>query len=74
MYNPVAGKRVDIRSKLTEGLKEAGIQCELYETRGLKDAIQYAMTFEIDNYAAIGGVGGDGTIYEIVNGMLKRED
>ena len=32
------------------------------------------MTFEIENFSAIAAVGGDGTIHEIINGLLKRPD
>lgn len=33
-----------------------------------------AMNFDIENYSAIAAVGGDGTIHEIINGLLKRPD
>ena len=29
---------------------------------------------ELDKYAAIGVLGGDGSIHEVVNGMLQRDD
>lgn len=74
IYNPVSGQQVNQRDKIKKGLDEANIPHEFYETKGLQDAIHKAMSFQIDNYSALAGVGGDGTIYEIINGMLKRED
>ena len=32
------------------------------------------MTFDIDQYSALAIVGGDGTIHEAINGLLRRPD
>lgn len=32
------------------------------------------MNFEIDNYSALVLVGGDGTIHEGINGLMRRKD
>lgn len=51
-----------------------GIPFEFYETKGYLDGLNHTMTFDIENYSAIAAVGGDGTIHEIINGLLKRPD
>ena len=50
------------------------INFEFYETKGQLDALNKAMTFEIDNYSALALVGGDGTIHEGINGLMRRKD
>ena len=38
------------------------------------DTFEYANSIDLNKYSAILAVGGDGSIYEIVNGMLMRKD
>ena len=38
------------------------------------DAFEKARKCDIDQYAALGSVGGDGIHFEVFNGMLKRDD
>ena len=49
-----------------------GLKYEFYETLGYLDALNYVKNFDIDQYSAIGIVGGDGSIHEVVNGMMCR--
>ena len=50
------------------------IECQLYETRGYLDAFNYAKDLDYSKFSAIVTVGGDGTIHEVVNGMMFRDD
>lgn len=50
------------------------INFEFYETTGQLDALNKAMNFKIDNYSALALVGGDGTIHEGINGIMRRPD
>ena len=38
------------------------------------DAWKIAQTFKIEDHSALIAVGGDGTIHEVVNGMMFRSD
>lgn len=44
----------------------------MYETKSKLDALHQTMTFDIDKYSALVLVGGDGTIHEGLNGLLRR--
>lgn len=46
----------------------------MYETTGPRDSFRIANTFSIEEFSAVGVCGGDGTVAEVVDGMLKRED
>ena len=74
IYNPNSGTKRNIRSELSEGLNAEGVPFELYETVGHGDTFTKALEFDISKYSALAAVGGDGTIYEVCNGMLMRKD
>lgn len=74
IYNPNSGRRLNVRVQISKELDKQGIPYEFYETKGYLDGLNHVMTFEIENYSAIAAVGGDGTIHEIINGLLKRRD
>eukprot|EP00356_Strombidium_inclinatum_P009288 CAMPEP_0170496922 /NCGR_PEP_ID=MMETSP0208-20121228/23126_1 /TAXON_ID=197538 /ORGANISM="Strombidium inclinatum, Strain S3" /LENGTH=341 /DNA_ID=CAMNT_0010773581 /DNA_START=328 /DNA_END=1350 /DNA_ORIENTATION=- len=59
---------------IEKGLKRAKIQYESFETTGRNSAMEKAKTFKIDDFSAILIAAGDGTIHEVVNGMLSRQD
>ena len=48
IYNPVSGKKVDLRGKIRAAVKEAGGQVEIYETTGFMDAFEKARKCDID--------------------------
>ena len=74
IYNPSSGKARDIRPIIHDCFFSNGIEYELYETKGRLDALNVAMSFDIDKYSALALVGGDGTIHEAINGLLRRRD
>ena len=43
-------------------------------TRKAFDSFVYANEIDYDKYSALVSVGGDGTIHEVVNGMMARVD
>jgi YegS/Rv2252/BmrU family lipid kinase len=53
-----------------EALRQAGVEFEAVATRAPLEAIILARQ-AADKYTAVVGVGGDGTLHEIVNGLLQ---
>lgn len=74
IYNGNSGIKRNIREVIKSELQSANIPFEFYETTGHGDSFKKANTFDIDGYSAVAAVGGDGTLFDVVNGMLTRSD
>lgn len=74
IFNTTSGSVAYMRQKLTDGLNAANILFEIYEAKDPSGAIQKADTFDIDRYSALGAIGGDGLVSDVLNGMLRRKD
>lgn len=76
IYNPFSGnkKGVTILTKIRPILEEGGMELNVIETEYAGHARKLACTLPYDGYDGLCVIGGDGTMHEIVNGMLKRED
>jgi diacylglycerol kinase (ATP) len=72
IYNPVAGNgRVQAHWPLVaNALHQAGVEFEAVATNEPMEAIALAEQ-AVHKYEAVIGVGGDGTVHEIVNGLLR---
>ena len=70
----MSGTARNCRLNIFTALSDNGIDFEVHETEGPLDAMKFIMSFEIDKFSALILVGGDGTIHESINGMLKRAD
>lgn len=75
--NPVSGKGKglhvanDVAAPLFE---EAGIECVVKPTAEARHGYEMARTLPLDEFDAVVCIGGDGTIHEVLNGMLARTD
>ncbi len=72
IVNPVAGQGKAKKNLLTikEKFKKSGYEIYTYQTKGEKDAVKaarQAITFKPDVIVAVGG---DGTVSEVINGMV----
>jgi len=50
------------------------IELKILETERTEHALDYAYELDYTGYDGICAIGGDGTMHEIINGMLKRPD
>lgn len=74
IYNPHSG-REQIRTRLADILQifsEAGYDMEVCPTRERKDAVKRIRELP-DGYDLVVCSGGDGTMDEVVQGMMQRE-
>ena len=74
VYNPNAGKEL-IKPKLSDILDiivKAGYDVNVYPTQSYRDAYHKVEGFS-DDYELVICSGGDGTIDEVVTGMMKRD-
>ncbi len=75
IYNPHAGKGI-LRPKLSDVIDifvKAGYEVTAYPTQAYKDAYRKVSEFT-EHYDLIVCSGGDGTIDEVVTGMMQREE
>ena len=76
IINPHSGKKIG--KKIFDQIKPIfdsnNIILEAMETKYAGHAKEIANQKPIDQYDVVLGIGGDGTLNEIINGMLKRKD
>ncbi|GAA0328820.1 diacylglycerol kinase [Bacillus carboniphilus] len=75
IYNPTSGREA-FRKHLPEvlqRLEEAGYETSCHATTGEGDATKAAETAVERKYDVVIAAGGDGTIYEVVNGLAEKE-
>lgn len=73
IYNPTAGGRRRRRlNQAVARLRERGARVDVRETTAAGDALAFAETAE--NFDVVAVAGGDGTINEAANGLLRRAD
>lgn len=76
IYNPSSG-REEMRRRLADILQrldQGGIEASCHATTGEGDATAAAVDAVERGYDMIIAAGGDGTLYEVVNGMAGREN
>lgn len=76
IYNPHAGKEL-LRSKLSDIVDifvKAGYEVTIYPTQSYRDAYRKVKEYDSKEYDLVVCSGGDGTIDEVVTGMMERSD
>ncbi|OAB36053.1 diacylglycerol kinase [Paenibacillus glacialis] len=76
IYNPTSG-REEMKRRLADILQrldKGGIETSVHATTGEGDATREAAEAVERGYDLIIAAGGDGTLYEVVNGMAGKED
>jgi diacylglycerol kinase (ATP) len=76
IVNPAAGggRTRKLLIPALDGLRAAGLQIECQETSALGHATEIARQAWINGYRKFISVGGDGTSFEIVNGLFPQAD
>ena len=76
IYNPHAGKGL-LKPKLSDIVDifvKAGYEVTIYPTQAYRDAFRKVKEYNSEDYDLVVCSGGDGTIDEVVTGMMKRKD
>jgi len=75
IYNPIAGRgRVKKHwPEVQQGLIDAGIEFDVVTTSAPLDAVKLAEK-AATKYSTVVAVGGDGTVHEVVNGLLRASN
>ncbi len=76
IVNPVAGANSTRRKwpRISQLLRHAGLSFDYEYTEGVGHAIELAETAVGDGYRYVVAVGGDGTVNEVANGILRSTD
>jgi diacylglycerol kinase (ATP) len=75
IYNPSSGREI-VRRRLPDILdllESAGYETSCFATKGEHDAVEEAERAVARGFDVIVAAGGDGTIYEVVNGMAEKK-
>ncbi len=75
VVNPRGGKRrgLAILEQVQPVFAAAGAQLDVRVTERSGHAQEIARTMDLDGYAGLCLIGGDGTVHEVVNGLLQRD-
>ena len=76
LVNPKGGhkKGLEIYEKVKHIFSSAGSDITVLHTEYAGHAFDFAKTLDFVGYDGLCAIGGDGTMYELINGMLKRDD
>ncbi len=70
IFNPTAG-RGQARRLITAIRREIGVELHLRPTRYAGHAVELAQTAADEGYPVVAAAGGDGTVHEVANGILR---
>jgi len=74
ILNPNSGLKLNLTHKVQEFFTEAKIPFEIFPTKKAGDSFTIPNEINLEKYSALIACGGDGTVFEVVNGMLERPD
>jgi len=76
LVNPKGGHKrgLEIYEKVKHIFSSAGTNITVLHTEYAGHAFDFANTLDFIGYDGLCAIGGDGTMYELINGMLKRDD
>ena len=76
IINPISGKKIytKILPKIKEILKKQLFDLNIIESKYKGHIEKIVLTKEIKKFYCITIMGGDGSLHEAINGMMKRQD
>ena len=76
IVNPASGKRAGLRAleMVTKRCEKAGVEVRPLKTERAGHATELARNEDLSGVDAVLSVGGDGTLCEVVNGLMSRPD
>ena len=77
VYNPVGGRKKAQRTVdriVAPMLQEKGIELVLQPTKYAGHAEELGKTLDLSDVDALVGMGGDGTVSDVLTGFMKREE
>ena len=76
IVNPYSGggKGLEIKKKILPVFEKSNIELDVIETTHQNHAEELAQSLEFNGYSGLCPIGGDGTMHEVINGMLKRNN
>lgn len=75
IFNPVSGQnenRSEYIGNIIINLTKNGNEIKVYQTQGKGDAEEYIKLNDVNKYEKIICCGGDGTLHEVINGLMKK--
>jgi len=75
IMNPTAGKKdyKSVWNEIETKLRENSIDFDIYFTKSRKDAEWFTISKIEEGYRKFVAIGGDGTVHEVVNGIMKQK-
>ena len=76
LVNPAGGtkKGMEILEMVKPIFEKSEVHLDILQTEYAGHANELANTLDLSGYSGLCAIGGDGTLFEMVNGMLKRKD
>lgn len=73
ILNPISGNGAGLalEPQIASALRDGGLDFDLVSTRAPREAIRIAEKAKSDGYETLIAVGGDGTVNEVANGLLR---
>ncbi len=73
ILNPTAGRgrARTLRDEIQRELRTVGVETDIVSTRHTRDAVDLAQRAHGDGFETVIAAGGDGTIHEVVNGLVR---